>query len=578
MKRLFDKISFRNKIIIIFVIMVLVPLGISTMVFYSYSKKNMEEKTRDYLLGLASVTMSKIEMSIQNVEDCSFFIAGNEKMQAILADENAKDDRTVGYRQYNEAKDILSYYVLLSNEISSMYIQSVDGRTFSYTKKNQSPPLNELQNMEGNWKCLDGHIYLKRNLYQFSTQKLLGYMVTELESPIIYNIVKDIFDMADSTAFIVDEDHNIIAGWKQALTGRKIEEEFLDSGAELTTGFYRTNLNGEVCSIYVGEAIHNGWRLVLMLPESYYMHDIWTLQYFTLTLMVITSIVAISLIVIAGRSLTKPLHNLTAAMENVGQGNFDVAIPVEGSDEIGMLSRTFNQMVKDMKMLIDNVYEKERMKQEVEMKSLQMQINPHFLYNTLDTINWMARICGVNEVGEMTSALGNLMRYSLSKRDFVTVEEELKNLKDYIEIQNVRYGDKMSIEFLVDDAVRRYYIPKLLVQPILENAIVHGVEDKLEQSLIQIRIYQEDDYLFVIVEDDGIGMTQEAIESLMHVDYHSQKSGHTSIGVYNVNRRIQSVFGKDCGLQIQSELGAGTKITLRMKILKIVPDMHLKYN
>ncbi|MDO4340527.1 MAG: histidine kinase [Eubacteriales bacterium] len=578
MRKLFDRISFRNKIIIIFVIMVLVPLGISTLVFYSYSRKNMEGKTRDYLQGLASVTMSKIEMSIQNVEDISFFIAGNEKMQMILADDDSGKDRAVEYQQYSEAKDLLSYYVLLSNEISSIYIQSVDGRTFSYTKKNQSPHLDELQNMESNWKCLDGHIYLKRNLYQFPTQKLLGYMVTELESPIIYNIVKDIFDMADSKAFIVDEDHNIIAGWKQALTGQKIENEFLDSEAQLTTGFYRTNLNGEVCSIYVGDAIHNGWRFVLMLPESYYMQDIWTLQYFTMSLIAITSLVAISLIVIVGRSLTKPLHNLTIAMENVGQGNFNVVIPVERSDEIGMLSRTFNQMVQDMKMLIDNVYEKERMKQEVEMKSLQMQINPHFLYNTLDTINWMARMRGVDEVGEMTSALGNLMRYSLSKRDFVTIEEELKNLKDYIGIQNVRYGDKMSIELQVDDAVRQYYIPKLLIQPILENAIVHGVEDKLEQSFIQIRVYQENNNLFAIVEDDGVGMTQEAIESLMNIDYHSHKSGHTSIGVYNVNRRIQAVFGKDCGLQIQSQLGAGTKITLRMKILKIVPDMHLKYN
>ena len=264
-------------------------------------------------------------------------------------------------------------------------------------------------------------------------------------------------------------------------------------------------------------------------------------------------------------------------MENVGKGNFDVSINVEAEDEIGLLGRTFNQMVKDMRRLIDNVYEQQRMRQEAEMKSLQMQINPHFLYNTLDTINWMGRMKGVDEVGEMTSALGNLMRYSLNRKDFVTIGEELKNLQDYIGIQNVRYGDRMTIRFNIQNGVQSCYIPKLLIQPILENAIVHGVEDKLEPGNIEIRIYYEGDDLYVVVEDDGVGMTQEAIEILISEDL-SPKYGHTSIGVNNVNRRIQSVFGRDYGLMIQSQLGAGTTITLHMKVLEMMPDIQLKYD
>ena len=273
----------------------------------------------------------------------------------------------------------------------------------------------------------------------------------------------------------------------------------------------------------------------------------------------------------------KPLKDLTSAMEDVGKGNFDVEIEEEYEDEIGVLSRTFNQMVKDMRRLIDNVYEQQRMRQEAEMKSLQMQINPHFLYNTLDTINWMGRMKGVDEVGEMTSALGNLMRYSLAKKDFVTIGEELQNLQDYIGIQNVRYGDRMTIRFEIQDGVQSCYIPKLLIQPILENAIVHGVEDKIEPGMIIIRIYQEEKDLYVVVEDDGVGMTQEAIEILTGAEP-AAKYGHTSIGVNNVNRRIQSVFGRDYGLMIRSQLGAGTTITLHMKVLEVIPDIRLNYN
>ena len=265
-------------------------------------------------------------------------------------------------------------------------------------------------------------------------------------------------------------------------------------------------------------------------------------------------------------------------MEQVGQGYFDVLAPVESQDEIGILSKTFNQMVADMRMLIDNVYRQEMMKQEVEMRSLQMQINPHFLYNTLDTINWIARLRGVDEIGEMTTALGGLMRYSLSGKDFVTIREEFDNLRNYINIQNVRYGDRMEIRFDIQEDTLDYYIPKLLVQPILENAIVHGIEDKIDPGLVQIRSYAENDDLYIEVEDDGVGMTQEAIEALIRNDADQPKKGHTSIGVYNVNRRIQSVFGPDCGLQVQSQLGAGTKIRLCMKKLEHIPDIRLKYD
>ena len=579
MKHFFGKVSFQNKIIIIFITTMLLLLGISNIALYSYASITMKEKTQDYLQNVASVTMSKVEMSVKNVEDISLYIAGNEHIQEILGKDYDVLGLEASYRMHEEGKELLSYYVLLSNEISSIYIQNTGGWTCSYTKKNQAPPLEELQNVEERWKCLDGHIYLKRNLYRFSDQALLGTMLSELEAPVFYNIIKDISNTADSKAYIVDADSNIIVGSDVSMTGQKIDEDLYEQTDKLSSGFYQLRLDKKICNVYVGNAISNGWRLVLTLPENYYMKAIRTLQYFTFALMGIVGVIAICFIVVVGRSLTRPLKNLTTAMEDVGRGKFDVSIPIEREDEIGMLSRTFNQMVQDMGRLIDDVYEQEKMRQEVEMKSLQMQINPHFLYNTLDTINWIGRMQGVEEVGEMTSALGNLMRYSLSKKDFVTVAEELENLKNYIGIQNVRYGDRMEIHFDVQDNVLDYYIPKLLIQPILENAIVHGVEDKLDMATIQIRIYQEEMDLYVVVADDGVGMTQEVIEALVRSDTSSSaKYGHTSIGVNNVNRRIQSVFGPECGLMIQSQLGAGTTITLHLKVLEMAPDISLKYN
>lgn len=165
-------------------------------------------------------------------------------------------------------------------------------------------------------------------------------------------------------------------------------------------------------------------------------------------------------------------------MERFGQGDFEVNCIVESEDEIGKLSRSFNQMVRDMNHLVETVYDQQLLNQEAELKSLQMQINPHFLYNTLETINWMAKAQGNEEVGEMTVALGKLMRFSLSGRTFITMREEVESLKNYFRIQKMRYSDKLNLEISVPKELMDIYLPKLLIQPIAENAIVHMASKK----------------------------------------------------------------------------------------------------
>lgn len=578
-RAVFLRLSFSRKLSLICLVMILVPLIGNTLVFYYYSKRILEDRTLDYLQNLASVTTSKVEMSVENVEDTAFFIAGNEKMQEILSDSGEGLKREERYQQYKEARDLISNYALLSKEIASIYIYAQDGRQFGYTKISQVQPSRELLDEDSDWSCVDGHVYLRRTLRRYQDQSELGTLITEAVSSVFYDIVKDISYDAKSLVYIVDRDENVIAGQEASLTGRKLPEGFLQVLEDPEKKLGSVEFEGETYAVYTGEEIENGWRLVLALQENYFMKDVQRLQTFWIILTFITGVLAVFLIILAANGITRPIKRLSGAMEAVGQGDFEISCLVEGEDEIAVLSRTFNQMVLDMRNLIDTMYEQEMMKQEVEMKSLQMQINPHFLYNTLDTINWIARMKGVDEIGEMTSALGNLMRYSLTKKDFVTVEEELANLRNYIGIQNVRYGDRMRIEFQVEQEVLGFYIPKLLVQPILENAIVHGVEEKLEPALIQILAYQENENLYIVVEDDGVGMTQDVVEALMSMDDNpGHKKGHTSIGVHNVNRRIQKVFGPECGLQIKSQLGAGTRITLCMKKMTDCPDIHLKYN
>ncbi|MCD7842534.1 MAG: sensor histidine kinase [Lachnospiraceae bacterium] len=599
--------SFSKKLILIYLAVILVSVIGSSLLFYVFSAKAMREKTCDYLKNLASVTMSKVELSVENVENTAFYISGNEQMQSLLYRNYDEDDRISRYQQYNDVCDLLSYYVFLSQEIASIYINATDGQSYSYTKFNRVPPDEELWNEEREWICTDGHIYLRREMYRFEDQTLLGTMLIDVQPTVFYDIVKDISYDAGSIVYITDQEGCIVSGQNTEMTGQPFsdvlpvtdgfsettEKDGLDgagtyteagigTGTDADETFETVVMDGSRYVFYTGCEIANGWRLVLAVPESYFLSDIQKLQIHMAILLTVTCLLAVGLVVAAGKGITRPITSLSDAMKRFGQGDFEVSCEAEGEDEIAVLANSFNQMVNDIRTLIDEAYEQEMMQQEIEMKSLQMQINPHFLYNTLDTINWIARLNGVDQIGDLTYSLGNLMRYSLSKKDFVTIDEELKNLRDYVEIQNVRYGDRMTVSYEADPELLDTYVPKLLLQPILENAIIHGVEDKIEPALIQIRIYHEEDNLYMVVEDDGVGMSQEAIEGLL--DLHPANSmkktirrGHTSIGVNNVNRRIQKVFGPSCGLQIQSQLGSGTKVTLRMRILRQPPDMRLEY-
>ncbi len=417
-------------------------------------------------------------------------------------------------------------------------------------------------------------------MYRFEDQTLLGTMLIDVQPTVFYDIVKDISYDAGSIVYILDQEGYIVSGQDTEMTGQPFSDVLsVTDGGE---SFETIVMDGSRYVFYTGCEIANGWRLVLAVPESYFLSDIQNLQIRMALLLTVTCLLAVGLVVIAGKGITRPITSLSDAMKRFGQGDFEVRCEAVGEDEIAVLTNSFNQMVNDIRTLIDEAYEQEMMQQEIEMKSLQMQINPHFLYNTLDTINWIARMNGVDQIGDLTYSLGNLMRYSLSKRDFVTIDEELKNLRDYVEIQNVRYGDRMTVSYEADPELLDTYVPKLLLQPILENAIIHGVEDKIEPALIQIRVYHEADDLYMVVEDDGVGMSQEAIEGLLDLQPENStkktiRRGHTSIGVNNVNRRIQKVFGPSCGLQIQSQLGSGTKVTLRMRIMRQPPDMRLDY-
>ena len=251
-------------------------------------------------------------------------------------------------------------------------------------------------------------------------------------------------------------------------------------------------------------------------------------------------------------------------MKNVEKGNFDETIEIKRNDELYQLGESFNTMVRQIKRLIIERDLKERQRNQAEIEVLQSQINPHFLSNTLNSIRLMAMIAKVDSIKDMTDALIKLVHASFAKQGkFIPIAEEIENLNSYLHIMKVRYGDKFDTYFEIEEGLEQYYVLRLILQPIVENSILHGVSELEKKGLIRIKGYKIEHDVFFEIEDNGVGMTQEQVERLLEDDK-SNTRGFSKIGIKNVDKRIKLNHGKNYGLKIDSIYGQYTRITIKL--------------
>lgn len=587
--------SFRSKVMLLIVLLVLLPVIFISLQCFGQSSRLIEKKTKEYLHDISEITISKISDSVYQLEDVTLSMISNADLQKLLKEEKStqEKDRYTDYRTTQDIQKVLSSYVLLRQEIVSISIISESGNTYSYTKdRNQyiidERDLQPAYEQKGKTICCvnrnqTGTILMTRMLNHLSTQEPLGCIVLVIDENYIYNIFRNLEYTEDGDVFLVDSNGIIISNKDKSRLGEPVSEEIntviqSTEASSLDGNFHQKAIDGVDYYIYGSSVISNGWRIVVAVTASYYMHDIQTLQNAFILLVLVIAFVSAGIAVQVSKTITYPLVKLSKSMERFGQGDFAVNCVIKSDDEIGKLSRSFNQMVKDMNHLVETVYDQQLLNQEAELKSLQMQINPHFLYNTLETINWMAKAEGNEDVGEMTVALGKLMRFSLSNRTFITMREEVDSLQNYFSIQKMRYSDKLTLTISVPEELMDIYLPKLLIQPIAENAIVHGIEEKIDEGTVSVTAREEKGDLIIEVRDDGVGMSHEAIHRILNSnDDIKAKGNHTIIGIFNVNKRIQMYYGKKYGLQIQSKIGEGTLVRLRLAAWREPPDLEHKH-
>ena len=309
------------------------------------------------------------------------------------------------------------------------------------------------------------------------------------------------------------------------------------------------------------------WKLVLVVPYR----DILAFNINTRNQMILIFLIVAPLTLpfslLVSNSATKRIRKLIYNMRKAEHGNFDVSVRPGNNDEIGQLTQSFNYMLARMEGLMDDKFKLGREMKNLEIKALQAQINPHFLYNTLDLINWMSVRNNAPEIGRLVEALGKFYKLSLSRgEDIVSIGNELEHVKTYVQIQNMRFDNNIRLETDIPGELLGYSIVKLVLQPIVENAILHGILEKDEEKgAIRISGRLDGDAVQIDVQDDGIGMSDDRIQEILSGESTLEPHGY---GVHNINERLRLNYGNGFGLSFESEVGKFTVATIRIPAVR----------
>lgn len=283
-------------------------------------------------------------------------------------------------------------------------------------------------------------------------------------------------------------------------------------------------------------------------------------------LMIISAIICITAVIFSlliSHGLTKKLERMTGIVKRIKGGETRLRMDLLGNDELGELGLTINEMLDQIEGLIVKEYEAKLMINKAEYKALQAQINPHFLYNTLDTMSSIAEIQDCHEVSALSQSLSNIFHYCLDmKHPFSTVAKEIIHLKNYIYVMDVRMRGEIKYIFEIKENVLQDTLPRLSIQPLVENAINHGLKNARGEKYVIIRAYEKDEDLCIVVEDNGIGMDKEKLEELLTNP--KEINGKDSIGIWNIHLRMKMLYGESYGLKLESEEGKGTKVYLKI--------------
>ncbi|MCM3270677.1 cache domain-containing sensor histidine kinase [Paenibacillus elgii] len=577
----------KNRLILSFLFLSILPLCIATLLTYNKSGEAISSKISAYSLQILDQLRNEIKRENELLLYLTDQIMMHNLVQTSLLQANTALDTQSVMDSYYELNSAFSGRKLFS-QIKSLQITNSSGKLMydlGYDKLGDEDIAMLTDMIEaGDGKDVWTHIVTKNGVdcivlarpihSQFNWMNTIGYVFIAVKESYYSRIIHEDADVGEgSDLFIADTQGVVLSAGNRSLQvganypNGELLKEISEHELLGTRAFSAVFNKQKYLLVYSYDAVSR-WYLVGTIPYELLNKETKQILPYIVLVVGLCLLCSLLLAFLISTSISTPLQRLTESMKQVSTGNFQVRIQDPSNDEIGFLTGKFNLMIEQLRDLIDHTRQEQIKKREIELQMLQAQINPHFLFNTLNCLKWTAAINHVPVVSDGLTALAELLRHTMvDKKEFIPLRSELANVDNYLIIQRLRFGSLFTVEYDIDDGLSEAAIMKFILQPIVENSLIHGLDGvEREDKKLVISATNADGQLHIAVQDNGKGMNEEQLRRLLESNYRG-KHRLSNIGIRNVQERIQLNFGTKYGLSVESREGEGTRVLLTMPMI-----------
>ena len=589
-----NNISFRVKLYISIFIMVIIPVTLAVSVLYKRVVYEITFQVSNVVVNSLNFACDYIESSLSTIRRTSSLLLMEEGLAEAAGFEGQMTDRDIietniavrklfnyyiqQIRISNSTFGFDSFYVYLPNhdllmDSKTTYYKGIKAENIDFLALNPGDPswyttraadyytINGVENRYGYFKLLT---------FTQDIRGEEGTILLCLAANVRFDFLSDYYSRVQrgipGDFMIIDRKGNFVANSSAAQNSDNTINNSILAAIENShrlSGSFETRINDREYLAVYSRSAYTMWNYVVLIPDTDIFGQIYSIRRFFIFVIIVITVLTIPFCSMIAGALYNPLENLVLAMQNVKNGNLDTAISDPRRDEYQKVYEGFNLMLAELKQLIDDLSNEKSLNKQAEINLIQAQINPHFLYNTLDSIYSIAVIHKVDEISNMASALSKFFRVSLSggKTD-TTLKEALEIAKSYLTIQNIRFGNKIKYEVSIPEPCLDIVVPKLLLQPIVENSIYHGLEKKKGKGRLSISCKEYEETVSIYVDDDGVGIPEDKLEELKKTLDGGEDREHFALKT--INKQLILKYGKKYGLTIESREGYGTRVTISL--------------
>jgi len=581
----------RSKILLVYFPLLIVPLIVIGYAANAIYSKAIVDRTTKAFSENAALLISRLDGMLTNAESCANMLALN--LNRVLDAYPEPAPGPVDLPRYNAVTTQLSLALVVFPDVDSIVFIDSAGRLFGTAPALERSPTKAVASEEyaaiaatngvNRWLDMERRDYLTpdageavltlgKKIVDIQSGNTLGQLFLNVRESRLSGVLRSMNAVRSSRYFIADERGEVVSSAERAelllpIGGTELREWVANHRSVSQI----TEVDGADRLLATRDFPRLGWKLVSVTPLRSLTEGLEQLRNTLLAIALICSLFALFGAVFLSKRIAGPIVELARSMKGFQEGDLNVRLEVGSRDELGLFAAGFNEMTRRLRELVARVKREQRKKREYELALIHSQMKPHFLYNTLDVIYALAQMGRYKDVQRATKSLADFYRAALSRgRDRITVEEELRNVRDYLAIQHIRYEDVFTYEIAVDPAIGKAQIPKLTIQPLIENAIYHGLKEKLAYGKLTVEGRREGGSIVIRVRDNGVGMDPDKVRRLLlpaEAAADAAGGGAAAGGSYavrSVNDRIKLTFGRSYGLHIESEPGVGTTVTVTL--------------